>query len=832
GVYSVAGYDGSSSLIPNGNAHTAITQIKWTSNLQEAELAPSFGHPLSGSQGFNADPDTETVTVNNIGGGTLNISNWELIDENGVFSFTSPGAVSVPGGGSTTVNVTYDPAVGQNPPHLGYLVITSNSFGVSGTTTSLMLVGQPLRQVAKIVDWMPPPGNLTIANANTETPVLTRPWEQAPVGSEERYQGFKWGGNHAGTAATLSLWASGFGGRILFFGSNGTGSSANVPGSYAYTIFDNFGGTTPTKYINLQKITIQNDQTWTGQIIRWLVRDANDNWFLSVGTTNVPLAGPAGAVTVDVDALGGWYAVDATANAEMNELDADADVPIADLGSLTVGSPDLTQVTGAGVYVEFGDEVGVDSARRMFLPDIFTWTKRPDPNETIGLVAGDVSTSNLLVCPNRPIGLVQLIAVFDAGEWEIALDSISCTLTGNGSGAAEIREVLVYTDPNRDGLLGDGELVARGPVSGTTGVATFVDGAFSVTRDSAFDLIYAVLFNDEAIGSTWDVSLQVSDFVLNAAAGGAGDSVVLSGTASAEVTVGSIAIPTGSASFGRTVMAETWDGVATATLPTFDLNVLGSLVGTIPGADNAWDYSLAVVNVVTGGGFRTPSGGTVAAGRETASLTIEPLFYAGVPFTQNLLSPITIGDDTLVGLDFTLYVTGSHASTAVPFTTDGGYGLHPVGTYSDFWLSLNGIYPDESAGGVTLDFFPTTDNDTWAFQVDVDGAEDEQGNLNVWATQKTLAGYGSAGGISTYAVSLQFAPYDENHSIVSMVLTNTATSQADTLVSVMDGRLAEISQVYFNTGGMAANVLIDDIVLTDITVKDQVTNVGTWSIYE
>ncbi|NQU45201.1 hypothetical protein HQ520_18110 [bacterium] len=829
GIYSESGHDGSTGAISAGPQHTSCTEIKWTSNLQEVGFTPSFGHPLSGAQGFKTDPDTQTVTVNNVGGGALSITGWELIDEEGVFSFTSPGAVSVPGGGSTTVNVTYDPAVGQTPPHLGYLVVTSNAFGVSGTTTSLMLVAQPLRQVAQVLDWIPVNANVTVCTTVAETPQPTLPWEMGPVGNREGYQGFRWGGFHGGTGQSFVIWTGTTVGRIIMFGVAGTGSSANTVGSYAYTIFDNFGGNVATKYVNLEKIRLHTDQTWSGQVVRWLVRDATNNWFLSVGTTSVPVPGDGNEVTVDVDDVGGWLAVDAAANADMNELDSDAEVPMGAPGSLSAGSPDFTQVTGGGVYVEVGD---IDAARYNFIPDVFTWIKRPDPNETIGMVAADAATSNLLVCANRPIGLVALDPVFDAGEWEIALDSISCTLTGNGSGAVEIREVLVYSDPNGDGALGDGALLARGPVSGSTGVATFIDGPLLITRDTPYNLIYAVLFDEEAVGTTWDISIAVGDFAISAD-GGAGDSVALSGIAAAQAIVGSIAIPTGDASFSRTVLAETWDGVTTAILPTDDLyTALGVFAGNVPGPDNTWSFNLTNTGGywAKGMGFRTPSGGTVAGGRETDHYSEEAIFYATSAFGTGLLSPITVTDSTVVSLDFTVYVTQSYGSTDVPFDT-GYSGLHQVGFYSDFWVSLGGEHADQGDGYITLDFFPTTDNDTYAYQLDVDGNEDEQGNLNLWASQATLAGYGSAGGISTYEVSIQVAPYDEMHSIVSLDITNTATSQGDSFVSVIDGRLALIDFVNLSFGSMA-NSLLDDIVLTDTTVKDQVTNVGTWSLYE
>ncbi|NQU43744.1 hypothetical protein HQ520_10700, partial [bacterium] len=120
--------------------------------------------------------------------GTLNITNWELTDEEGVFSLLSnPGSVSLSSGESIDVSITYNPASGQVPPHRGSLIVTSNAFGVAGTTTSLVLAAQPRREVSRIADWMPVTGNSTISNHVNETPALTRPWELAPAGEEARY---------------------------------------------------------------------------------------------------------------------------------------------------------------------------------------------------------------------------------------------------------------------------------------------------------------------------------------------------------------------------------------------------------------------------------------------------------------------------------------------------------------------------------------------------------------------------------------------------------------------------------------------------------------------
>ncbi|NQU41719.1 hypothetical protein HQ520_00425, partial [bacterium] len=810
GVYVEAGHDGSTAGIPAGTPSSVdVTSIEWASNLQEIVFEPSLGHSLSGAQGFSAAPDIRTVTVRNIGGAALNITGWQVIDENGVFSVNDPGPVTIPGGGSTAVDLTYNPAPGQDPPHRAFLVVTSDTFGVVGTTSGLVLVGQPLRKVGRIEDWMPVTKDADICSASTEVPQPTIPWEMAPRGYESRYYGFTWGGYNAGMAQRMSLWTGPTVGRIIFFGVSGTGSSANVPGSYCYTIFDSFGGNTPTQYINLEKIRLHVDQTWEGQVVRWLVRDNTGSWFLSAGTTSVPT--PDSEVTVDVDELGGWLTVDAAASADMNQLDADAKTPIVDPGALSVGYPDLGEITGGGVYVGVGDDLA-DPERRNFMPDIFTWIKRPDGNEAIEIEAVDVSSLNLAACANRPIAMFRLDPVFEPGEWEIALDSIGCILPGAGDAETEIREFLVYTDPNGDGRLGDGEQIARGPVTDSTPQALF-DEPYVITRDQNTPLICALLFDDMAIGHTWQISIESAGFVLNATTGGLGDSVVLNpGMVQAQVTIGSISMPETNPDYSATIVSETWGNVNTAILPGDDVISAGiPAYSYIPGADESWWHTASASE--TGIGFRVVNG-SLAGGRETESYTEEPLFYRTTGLETVFSPPKSIGDDTVVRLEFQVSVTNTYASTDVPFLT-GASGLHTVAARSDFRVSLMGEHGDVAGtdGAVNVNFYPTTDNDRWAYDIEVDGRKQEEGNLNLWAGEERLSGYGSTYGVSAYGVVLELAYYDSDHTITRIQFTDALSSQSETRTGLIDGRLASLDELCLDFGPFS-DALVDNIVLT------------------
>ena len=68
--------------------------------------------------------------------------------------------------------------------------------------------------------------------------------------------------------------------------------------------------------------------------------------------------------------------MDSTAEDEMNEMDADAKVAIADPATLASETPNLTGVTGGGVYIETGD-MNEEAPEYFIVPDMAWIGTRP-----------------------------------------------------------------------------------------------------------------------------------------------------------------------------------------------------------------------------------------------------------------------------------------------------------------------------------------------------------------------------------------------------------------------------------------------------------------------
>ncbi|MDZ8120299.1 hypothetical protein [Pontiella agarivorans] len=156
--------------------------------------------------------------------------------------------------------------------------------------------------------------------------------------------------------------------------------SANYSGTYFYAVFDTNGTASASQALELTGMEADISGAAPEQEIRWLVRDANYDWYLSSATTVVSSA------TVAVDpSLVGWLKVDDSAALEMNELDADAKHAIAAPVTLVAGVPDLSAVTGGGLYIETGDTD--DTTQYNFILTELRWTGLPavvpeTPDET------------------------------------------------------------------------------------------------------------------------------------------------------------------------------------------------------------------------------------------------------------------------------------------------------------------------------------------------------------------------------------------------------------------------------------------------------------------
>ncbi len=166
--------------------------------------------------------------------------------------------------------------------------------------------------------------------------------------------GFLWGGY---SHATVSGWRgnvniSSSNSRLELYANTDSDDtiSANYNSTCFYTVFDTNGTASASLALDLTQMAI--DVAWAapGQEIRWLIRDAHFEWYLSAST------GVVSSTTYSVNpAALNWLKVDVGASDEMNELDADAKRAIADPSTLAAGSPDLSAVTGGGLYVETGD---------------------------------------------------------------------------------------------------------------------------------------------------------------------------------------------------------------------------------------------------------------------------------------------------------------------------------------------------------------------------------------------------------------------------------------------------------------------------------------------
>lgn len=203
--------------------------------------------------------------------------------------------------------------------------------------------------------------------------------------------GYRWGGYNGGSTSdseSVRVWTdstrasgSGAGTPVLWFRNNGTSMS----GAYAYTIFDSTGGKEPDTSINLLGsgatveigITDIYDDGWMGggdngsglpdeagearnTVLRLMIRDKNGDWFAgsyfapNSAESNLGLSesGTLFAATNELTYIrtvsgDSWYPITETSN--LNTF-ANSDETALTISG-TAGSPDLSEVTGMGLYV-------------------------------------------------------------------------------------------------------------------------------------------------------------------------------------------------------------------------------------------------------------------------------------------------------------------------------------------------------------------------------------------------------------------------------------------------------------------------------------------------
>lgn len=232
-------------------------------------------------------------------------------------------------------------------------------FGSIGIFGLICVQGASAGSLTVIDSFVPPTNGLSLCDFADETP------------GRMSGSGFTWGGfTHASVAGwrgQVNISAAHHRLELYANADSDTTISANYNSTYIYTIFDSNGSSLADQALALDGIEADVASAAPGQQVRWLVRDANYEWYLSAPTGVV-----AGTTYVLNPASVGWLRVDAFAETEMNALDADAKQAIADPSTLSVGTPDLSAVTGGGLYIESGDTE--PAAQYNFILTEMRWT--------------------------------------------------------------------------------------------------------------------------------------------------------------------------------------------------------------------------------------------------------------------------------------------------------------------------------------------------------------------------------------------------------------------------------------------------------------------------
>jgi hypothetical protein len=779
-----------------------------------------------------ATPSTGTLTLTNVGTGTLNISSISLVGpaSNYITFLNAPVVPQNLGAGATyPVTVKFNPTVKLTESTTASLQVVSNSGGGSNVTNNYAIRGRIALEGSVLESFYNVGGESIAAGAsnNSETP---RRMVASPGGS-----GFTWGAYSSAQSAPLGLqgsqvWAQGGGGvnRLLFYsaaaGTSDAGNSAAYHGSYAYTVFDSLGSNTPDRYLDLKKIRIYTDQAPPELTLRWLVRDNNGHWFLSKDVTpRNPLL--QDWTQVDVDLMTGWYRVNTAAETYMNTAQTNVTrttVAISAPATLTEETPNLTAVTGGGLYIEQGDTNAAE--RRVFTMPDMEWLQRPSGNDRLTLTASDVSNLNLTLVPNRTLSVLNLNADVTSGS-EVIVNGLTLNYTPNDGG---ILEAYIVNDANLDNLpQADQGLSTSTVINSGSLKVDFIDPRTFV-KNAPQKLLLAVKFADKATtpsGKTYTITLGSSNFEVDQFNGGAGDQLVLApqDPVSVNMAITKLPFPNVLESHATRLFLETWDNVTTPTKPaTFTLTPVA--FGEVQNSDVPWTWSndlkTSTPNNI-GAGF-TNETGTVMAGVETKNLTTDPTPPFG-PFTYThtigaLTSPGIAYD--LIEVNFTLMITQTDWTDGIPsfsFRTYAGGGPTAM---------VRLIQTDSRYLSFQVNCFK--DPDTRAFTVN----NYNSGSLGGEASPKSLPEYSQTEGVGTYRVKLRFAPYavGANYTKVRIQFTNTATGEEENMDTVINGALPTTINGLSLGFGRFANAYMDDI---DMKVYTNSINAAdkAWSLY-
>lgn len=767
--------------------------------------APGDGTGLAFPLTTVGGSETGSIELTNTGDQILNITDISLANTDTFIDYTTsapttPIALNV--GESTTLDFTYAPTAEGR--HEATLTVTSDS--VTGSPVDIRLLGRVVLQ-GSIFESFVVDSNATLATSSSGQETPSRANDPANGGS-----GFTWGAytNATGSGFRGNVTLNAAAGRLTFFGNlaDDATASANFNSSYAYTLFDTTGGTAPDRIIDLDKIQIFASPVAAGQEVRFLVRDANDQWFLSQDVFSVPQPTAQDAqLTVDVDVdFSGWLRVNSAAETNMNELDAGAQVAISSPTGLSPAFPDLTGVSGGGIYIETGDTDA--TVEDTFGVNDINFLARPSDNDVLTVAVADSTTNNVATVPNRRLGLAALKAEITTGI-EVVLDGLDVTVSGSGVTDSDIREVVLYTDTVGNGLPQDGAALAEvltGTVSG--GVATItLEEPRTFVVGSIQDLTLGVIFEESAVGKTFTFTVTESDWAVSPE-GGQGDTVAHSpsGDLSVNVTVNAVNFPTAGTEDTTTVFAsETWEGVSDMAFP--ETAPTGGVSGDIPGGDLAWTYSLInEASFAYGAGVKEVDG-SQAVGRETRDAGSEPQPFKNYYITHELDPDLMFGPEVkILTVKFDAIVLETYDEDDTPFST----GV--IGGRGNFRLNLNGATESYSN---TFQPLTTATRLFTAFAGE--------------AVPFNITDIDDSDGVGRYAITVSYAPYgDDEHTYVQFNVENLDTAQTASMTTIQDGFVPTVESLQFVFNGWS-NVFVDDI---EVSVTGAApVSVEDWMMY-
>ena len=184
----------------------------------------------------------------------------------------------------------------------------------------------------------------------------------------------------------------------------------NPTNDYAYTIFDSTGGSTADQSVDLSgagsNIHLKMSAVWSGwfgggdngsglpgvasevraTVLRAMIRDRYGDWYVSdlFCPSILEDGSTLGKITEYTYLLDGqsWYAVDAGVSNTLNLLQGGDEAAMA--YSDVAGSPDLTSVTGGGIYVWNG----YATSNGQFALTEIQWNNIPEPASILLLGIG------------------------------------------------------------------------------------------------------------------------------------------------------------------------------------------------------------------------------------------------------------------------------------------------------------------------------------------------------------------------------------------------------------------------------------------------------------